>query len=335
MNVKQLLFSLILLCSAPLAASNIIYVSTLGTVSNSGASWNATVTLASACNMAKQGDQIWVAQGIHTPGNERTSTFNIPAGVKVYGGFDGTEADLSQRQVEANKTVLSGNIGTPAANDNCYTVVTMNNANGGTLLDGFVVEGGEAMDRSRSFTVATTGGALFISGGVNEQGPLIKNCTFTNNQARNGGAVFVDGSKSGVRPHFVNCIFRTNKASFKGGAVFNNGENGKANTIFTDCLFEQNRADLGGCLLNQGTSGMSNPLINNSKFNNNSALTDGAVIYNIVQGNGETAQIMNNCEMRDNDSYLGNDIGSNYQVRQQNNPAAPQKTSGGTLHSVN
>ena len=48
-------------------------------------------------------------------------------GVAIYGGFAGTEEpatfDLDDRDLTANETILSGDIGTPGNNaDNCYHV---------------------------------------------------------------------------------------------------------------------------------------------------------------------------------------------------------------------
>jgi hypothetical protein len=311
-------------------------VSPTGTADQGGRTWAGATSFTNAIAIATPGDKIWVATGTYTPGTSRTATFTIPAGISVYGGFYGNESNLESRQIKANPTILSGNIGNPASNeDNSFTIVTMLQTGGNTVLDGFVLEGGNARDFDRNNTVATTGGALYIGGGKNGQGPIIANCIFIENQARNGGSVFVDGSSQPSNPLFLNCVFRNNKADFRGGAVYNEGSNGVANPIFRNCVFEDNKADRGACLLNQGTNGNSSPLITSSQFNNNQALSDGAIIYNVVEdGKGKTNQVMTDCRMKDNDSYLGNDISSNYQVERRG--ARPNANAGGgSLSPVN
>lgn len=50
--------------------------------------------------------------------------FFIPYGVSIWGGFIGTETNISERDVDANPSILSGNIGLSNDNtDNCYHVV--------------------------------------------------------------------------------------------------------------------------------------------------------------------------------------------------------------------
>ena len=89
---------------------------------NDGSSWrNAYTDLQSALAVAGASDQIWVAAGTYLPttGNNlpedvedpREVSFAINNGVKVYGGFAGGETSLEQRDINANQTILSGNIG--------------------------------------------------------------------------------------------------------------------------------------------------------------------------------------------------------------------------------
>ncbi|MFN8465856.1 MAG: hypothetical protein U0X20_09910 [Caldilineaceae bacterium] len=80
---------------------------------NTGASWaDAYTDLQSALKQAGvgEGTEVWVAQGVYTPGITYTATFSIPAGVAIYGGFAATETERTQRDWVANVTVLSGDI---------------------------------------------------------------------------------------------------------------------------------------------------------------------------------------------------------------------------------
>lgn len=57
--------------------------------------------------------EIWLAAGQYKPTNpadenDRTATFTLVNGVAVYGGFDGTESSLTERDPVANDTRLVG-----------------------------------------------------------------------------------------------------------------------------------------------------------------------------------------------------------------------------------
>jgi hypothetical protein len=88
--------------SFQLDAQSIIYVKASANGTNSGASWaNAYTSLQSAVESAVSGDQIWVAAGTYKPTKDingdaapvdaRTKTFLLKNGVKIYGGFSGSE----------------------------------------------------------------------------------------------------------------------------------------------------------------------------------------------------------------------------------------------------
>ena len=68
-------------------------------------------------HVAASGDEVWVAAGTYKPtgGADQTISFNPPAGVKIYGGFAGTETSRGQRDWITNKTILSGDL---QGNDN-------------------------------------------------------------------------------------------------------------------------------------------------------------------------------------------------------------------------
>jgi hypothetical protein len=57
--------------------------------------------------IANPGDQIWVAAGTYIPIDEvRGHSFWLKNGVKIYGGFAGTESKLEQRNWVDNETIL-------------------------------------------------------------------------------------------------------------------------------------------------------------------------------------------------------------------------------------
>ncbi len=83
-----------------------------------GATWeSAYPDLQDALAQASPGDEIWIASGTYKPdrGTRNTNlSFDIPSGVSVYGGFQGTESTVDQRDPDHPPTILSGNLGQPA-----------------------------------------------------------------------------------------------------------------------------------------------------------------------------------------------------------------------------
>ncbi len=127
-NLKFYLSFLLLLGCSLLSAKTIYYVKQDGT--GDGSSWaNASGSIQAMIDKAASGDEVWVAKGTYYPTTEtiardvRSRTFLIKAGVKLYGGFAGTESSIAERQLAdldgngridscelVNPTVLSGGI---------------------------------------------------------------------------------------------------------------------------------------------------------------------------------------------------------------------------------
>ena len=302
-----------------------IYVDLTATGANNGRSWNDAFTdFQDALAVGGGGDQIWVAQGTYRPIScapcddaDRQVSFNLPSDVEAYGGFNGTETQLSQRDWENNPTILSGDIGTAIdSTDNSYTVVYAQNVSEKTILDGFIIEEGNA---DGSFGVSS-GGGIFIDANPGGVGDLqVQNCTIRNNYAGGGGGVAIDcvlGGRSNAL--FRNCLFEGNTASLQvvstGAAIFMQGNSGASLTprivssTFRDnfcgndggafsatptgagtilafeidsCLFENNRASDRGAAVwyRMSSEGESNCVIQNSRFINNTSGGQGAAIY--------------------------------------------------------
>ena len=78
--------------------TNVIYVSPSGNDANDGLTWaTAKRTVQAGLNAAAAGDQVWVAAGTYV------ENITLKSGVALYGGFAGTETDLSGRNWAANR----------------------------------------------------------------------------------------------------------------------------------------------------------------------------------------------------------------------------------------
>ena len=174
----------------------VIFVDSDATGLDDGSSWeDAYTTLSLALEAATPGDQLWVAGRLAPytpapPGSGRDSTFQLVDGVALYGGFAGGEFSLTARDVAANPTTLSGDLNGDdepdvggshlSKQDNCYHVISASNTNAGTVLDGFIVTGGNA---NAAVFPNGSGAGLYNSAGS----PTIRNCTFSGNLAQNNG----------------------------------------------------------------------------------------------------------------------------------------------------
>ncbi|MBS1732111.1 MAG: hypothetical protein JST02_02335, partial [Bacteroidetes bacterium] len=245
-------------------------------------SWGtASNDLQAVINASSSGDQIWVAAGTYKPNrradatgiitpNDRFNAFVLKPGVKIYGGFKGTELSLSARNYAVNVTTLSGDIGIATLNtDNCYHVVISAGSVGSAVLDGFTITRGNANGATDITVNAQTiysddGGGVFVT----SSSPAIGNCKIISNLSSNhGGGLFIIFSLSAI----TNTSFTNNTAKY-GGGMFNGI--GSAGTI-SGCLFNGNSASIDGGGLFHGPLGP----IANSVFSGNAATNSGGAIY--------------------------------------------------------
>ncbi len=218
--IMALVFAILPVQSA--YAASVLYVKPTGTGTGDCSSWTNACTLQSALSTAASGDDIWVMQGTYIPGTNRTDAFQLVNNVGVYGGFNGTETALIQRNPAINLTILSGDIngddtglvvdGSIQNNgDNNYHVVTANSpAYLYAVLDGFTITAGNANGGGD----AGKGGGILINTG--NSAPALKNLTFYNNIAVEGGGVY---SGNFTYPTFHNITFDRNKATTDGGGL--------------------------------------------------------------------------------------------------------------------
>jgi hypothetical protein len=256
---------------ASAASAGTLYVDASRTTgANNGASWadafQGVDGLANALAAAASGDQIWVATGVYKPTltTTRTIYFQLKNGVEVYGGFDGSESVLTQRDVALNVTTLSGDLlgndGSSAFGDNSFHVVQGAGTNSTAVLDGFVVTAGNA--NSATNNQDKGGGILCLAGAS----PTVRNCTFTLNRCTfGGGAGYINSSS----PSFSDCVFDGNLGGSFGGAF--DMASGVAAT-FNRCVFRNNSAARAGGIEIFGSSPVK---VWNCLFHNNTSTGTG------------------------------------------------------------
>jgi len=75
-----------------------IFVDASATGMNDGSSWiNAYTDLKAAINSAAPNSELWITAGVYSPGATTADRFQLSTDLKLYGGFNGTETALSQR----------------------------------------------------------------------------------------------------------------------------------------------------------------------------------------------------------------------------------------------
>jgi predicted outer membrane repeat protein len=263
-----------------------MYVKANAAGANDGSSWdNAFTDLQFALDAAHAAgglnSEIWVAAGIYTPtdGTDRTATFSVADGLHIYGGFAGTETDLSQRTAPlSHGTYLSGAIGGSASTDNSYNVVTLDNVGSNTLVDGFYIARGYCNGGPWN----GHGGGMVINYATS---PTVRNCDFTTNTASLGGAALY---LKNATTHVINCTFyRGDVDNGAGGAIESVGP-------IQTTLTLQNSRFLGNHALGDGGAIYTNFVhadIANCIFSGNSSDNEGGAIKSV--GDTQSLRVVN------------------------------------------
>jgi len=247
----------------PFAGDHTLRVKWDATGANTGLTWadamprlQDALDLYEGCTGASWVDEIWVAKGVYYPDDRigvspsgpadarKGFSFNLsnewPAshgGIRIYGGFAGTESSLNQRNVVANVTVLSGDIDQDDSTDsngivpspdqiagiNSVHVVQEDTSSCGPTppddcpqINGFTITGGNALTGDASVKTGQ-GGGMWVQSGTS----FLELLTFRGNQAYRGGGLYLGGFSTNVLDGFV--LFESNWARTGGGlAVENN-----------------------------------------------------------------------------------------------------------------
>jgi parallel beta-helix repeat protein len=218
-------------------AATVIYVNgaTGGDGNDGSDSTLAKRTVQAALDAAVAGDQVWVAAGTYM------GCITLTDGVELYGGFAGSETELTQRDWVANRTVLDGNQGGSVVTSPVGATAT-------TRIDGFTIRNGKAAyggggiacsSSSPMITNNTITGnnASRAGGGIYSlySSPIVDNNTITGNASSSmGGGICCAGSSA---PRFTNNTITENTASSTGGGIYCDLS---CSAIITDNAIERN-----------------------------------------------------------------------------------------------
>lgn len=315
-RLAKFIAALVLMVSSP-AVAQVRYVRAAAVPGGNGLSWATAFNDLQAALSAAAADssitQLWLASGTYKPagpGGRRTATFHLRDGLAIYGGFNGSETALNQRNITLNVATLSGDlngddlvdpIALPAwLNDNSFHVVNANGVGSTARLDGVTVRGGGA---TLNTMPNNGGGGLICVNGA----PTIVRCTFTRNYAlHRGGAMNLADTDNAT---IANCDFSFNRTFSDastddgGGAICIT----TSDTAITDCTFTSNRAVGAGPTHGGGAirNNLGSPRITRCTFTSNRHNNYGGAF-----DNSGGSPVISQCTFQLNQSLYGGGVRS-------------------------
>ena len=333
----RMLFTLlaVLLLGSAAKAQTIHYVTPDGKNPVNGWEGSKTVvSLSTALTNAKAGDQIWVLgfQQITDPSQLYVAPeggFTVKSGVKLYGGFRGTERTIDERPTLGKapyftyRSVLSGDINCddtvdeinyvyPAnetREDNAKHVLSLNmvptqqsgnNNTYPTVVNGFTVIGGNATD---------FGGGIYVYGSNAGGGAYqIEKCFLLNNYAElGGGAIYVsaDVKATSTESRIVDCVVYNNLAGVRSGSEnLGGGINiAGSGTIVNSSIFNN---EGGGVRLSSSAKAVNLTIARNTVMGIEGGVVSNSVIWGNSKVQNPTATSFENCAS-DNANVTGID----------------------------
>lgn len=169
-----------------------VYVDANASGANDGSSWiDAYTTIDAALAVAGPNRNIWVAKGVYMPSAQNTPLEINDTSISIFGGFDGSESQLSDRDLTlintTNATVITGDMNgddidgdfTSNKSDNADRLILVDATN--ITIDGFVLE--NIYDNSSNALNQDNGVIYSRYNGASTwiENLSIKNCSFKNN----------------------------------------------------------------------------------------------------------------------------------------------------------
>lgn len=279
------------------SVNGIKYVDINATGNNNGTSWTDAYTdLNSLLSNLSEGDEIWVAKGVYNPGSSASNDYFINQdNVKIYGGFAGTETDLSERDRSlihtTNATIFSGDItgnddnsvtyNNSTRSENSLKVFTLTGNN--VLFDGFTIADGYA-----DGTVGNNrygAGVFLVENSVTAF--TAENCIFKDNVSYWGAGIYFN-------PQFNSslqlnaCIFENNLSGHAAAFYALPAAGTTMNLQITNSLFNGNRSEDDNSMGRTGLgapSGWVRAFFDNSKTN--VTLVNNTFVNNSIQATGD------------------------------------------------
>lgn len=319
-----MLFTLlaVLLLGSAAKAQTIHYVTPTGANPTTGNKWEVSeitdeqiLTLPEALAAANAGDQIWLLGFEQITSADQlyvapADGFTVKSGVKLYGGFRGTERTIDERPTLGKapyftyRSVLSGDINrddkvdeinyvyptNTTRSDNATHVLSLemvpteasgNNNTYPTVVNGFTVIGGNATD---------FGGGIYVYGDNTGGGAYqIEKCFLLNNYAElGGGAIYVsaDVKATSTESRIVDCVVYNNLAGVRsgsenlGGGIRIDG----VGTIVNSSIFNN---EGGGVLLSSNATAVNLTIARNTVMGIDGS---GEVYNSVIWGNSTVKQ---------------------------------------------
>ncbi len=296
---RLFLFIIINLLSINLFGTIYYVDATKANNTGSGTSWaTAKKDIQNAIDIASSGDQIWIKAGTYyptvdlfnsaSPSDPRDKTFFVKNGISLFGGFAGTEASLSERNIPNNQTILSGDIGTiGSSSDNCYHVISAINNSVASTFDGLIITDGTTTATSSSVTANSTAvnrnrgaGIMITHASLNSVTYIIKNCVIKNHLGGNGNGASANVFNTSLSVE--NCIFMNNTVTttvVANGLCINSSGNSLtvSNSVFVSNQYTNATGGSGGAIQTATSSNS----FTNCTFTNNKvgASGNGGAIY--------------------------------------------------------
>ncbi len=312
------------------------YVKPTATGTGDGSTWaNASADLQAMIVASSSGDEVWVMAGLYkplkdgsgnvAPSNVQNKVFWLKSGVKLYGGFAGTETLISQRVISTNKTILSGDIDNNDTNTdgnniaelnshiqgtNVYQVLVLVNCDKTTVVDGLIMTAAAGSLTTGSPPGQTINGQTvfpYFGSAMNMSSsyPTIKNCVFAGNGGTYG-AIYHNNNVSGTyidSVRVINSVFTGNNCQISGGMYMHRGHSYLNNVLMFN---NSSSSGSGGFTVSNNMANSGQIVVVNSTFVNNYgssssksiSITGGtaklynSIIYNSTPYSGGSALIV-------------------------------------------
>jgi len=264
--MKKFALLVLIFCSLGLYAeqkNGIVYVKANAT--GTGTSWaDAMGDIQSAISLAKTDNlnrkDVWVGAGNYSI----LSVLVMADSVNVYGGFAGTETELSQRaKVLGGKPWEFVNPSVLIAGDTCRVVETSSNFDVETTFGGFTLTNG----KGRGKQLNNSGGAAVVRGNMVLLQCIVKNSVTSGN----GGGINMTGGT--VRQCWI--YGNTSQAGTTGGGGLNVNPATPQTATIEDCQINGNSAAIRGGGINMQGTGMT--YCTSLKIFNNRSIAAGPV----------------------------------------------------------